>query len=157
MSVDNDTDGSLQTVTYRVTSPGEQWFANDSGTYQISMVADQVSDTSGNFVPAGFLGTFDVMVATDDTITIQEDDIARTIDVSDLTANDGGYRPLTFISVAATADTHGAVLLNDQTVTYTPDASFNGSAAFEYTVIDQHGNQSTATVTRSLPTDDRGR
>jgi len=46
---------------------------------------------------------------------------------------------LTVTSVTATANTHGTVSLSNGTVTYTPDANFNGAASFEYQVCD-NGN-----------------
>jgi hypothetical protein len=51
------------TATYRVTPPGGSWDAPDSGTYTVQMRAGEVSDASGNFVPAGTLGTFVVSIA----------------------------------------------------------------------------------------------
>ncbi|MEM7553097.1 MAG: PA14 domain-containing protein [Cyanobacteria bacterium P01_A01_bin.84] len=45
-------------ATYRVNAPGENWLANDNGSYTVSLEPDQVSDTSGNFSPSGILGDF---------------------------------------------------------------------------------------------------
>lgn len=50
------------TATYRVPAAGGAWGAEDNGTYTVSMRPAQVSDTSGNFVAAGVLGTFLVTV-----------------------------------------------------------------------------------------------
>jgi hypothetical protein len=50
------------TVTYRVTAPGGTFGAEDNGTYTVTMKPSQVADTSGNFVAAGSLGTFQVAV-----------------------------------------------------------------------------------------------
>ena len=62
---------------------------------------------------------------------------------SDLTANDvagpanESNQTLTVTGVAATAATHGTVVLNaDNTVTYTPAANYNGPASFSYTITD---------------------
>ena len=62
VSVDDSTDGTSRTATYRVLSPGNEWLKSNNGAYQILMVADQVSDTSDNFVPSGPLGEFAVAV-----------------------------------------------------------------------------------------------
>ena len=59
-SIYENTGGAPRTAIYRVSSPGGEWTNGDNGTYQILMVADEVSDTSGNFVPAGLLGDFEV-------------------------------------------------------------------------------------------------
>ena len=40
VNVDDSTDGTPRTATYRVLSPGNEWLKSDNGTYQISMVAD---------------------------------------------------------------------------------------------------------------------
>ncbi|MEW6358502.1 MAG: S8 family serine peptidase [Planctomycetota bacterium] len=43
---------------YSLTAPGGSWDATDNGTYTVTMQANQVSDTSNNYVAAGSLGTF---------------------------------------------------------------------------------------------------
>ena len=58
VSVSSSSDGTPKTGTYRITAPGGSWDAADNGTYTVSMIASQVSDTSDNFVAAGVLGTF---------------------------------------------------------------------------------------------------
>ncbi len=50
------------TATYRVPAPGGSWGAEDNVTYTVQMQPNQVADTSGNFVAAGVLGTFEVAV-----------------------------------------------------------------------------------------------
>ncbi|NOZ22190.1 MAG: S8 family serine peptidase [Planctomycetes bacterium] len=45
---------------YALSAPGGSWDVADNGTYTVSVQASQVSDTSGNFVAAGSLGTFQV-------------------------------------------------------------------------------------------------
>ena len=54
--------GGTWTVTYRVPAPGGTFDAADNGTYVISMRGGEVSDTAGNFVPAGTLGSFAIRV-----------------------------------------------------------------------------------------------
>ncbi len=54
--------------------------------------------------------------------------------------------PLTIVDVADPAN--GSVVINaDGTLTYTPDAGFDGEETFTYTIEDTAGNSSTATVT----------
>jgi len=62
VSVDNHTDGSPRTATYRITPPGGSWDLADNGSYSLWMQSKQVKDTSGNSVPAGKLATFTVAV-----------------------------------------------------------------------------------------------
>lgn len=58
VSVSSPTNGSPITATYRVTAPGGSWDPVDNGTYTVTMNANEISDTSGNFIPPGSLGTF---------------------------------------------------------------------------------------------------
>lgn len=62
------------TATYYVQAPGGTWDSADSGTYTIALRTSEVSDTSGNFAPAGVLGTFTAALAdtTPPTATLTE-------------------------------------------------------------------------------------
>ncbi|WP_291166070.1 Ig-like domain-containing protein [Gimesia sp.] len=84
----------------------------------------------------------DVPITADDLVTTSEDN-ALTFNAADLLLNDTtgpaneSDQTLTVTAVSATADTHGTVVLNgDGTITYTPDANFNGTASFDYTATD---------------------
>ncbi|WP_205618847.1 cadherin-like domain-containing protein [Terasakiella pusilla] len=81
----------------------------------------------------------------DDSQTLGEDKSA-TIDVLDNDSIvDGGT--ITGLSQPE----HGTVVLNDDgTVTYTPDANYNGTDSFTYTVTDNDGETQTATVNLSV-------
>jgi len=59
-------DGTPRSADYNFTPPGGTWDAADNGTYNIVMQANQVADTSGNFVAAGTVGSF-VVAAGDVT------------------------------------------------------------------------------------------
>lgn len=50
-------------VVYRVTAPGGSLDTSDEGNYAINVVADQVSDSTGNTVAAGSAGTFALNVS----------------------------------------------------------------------------------------------
>ena len=60
--VDVGSDGTPRVATYQIAAPGGAWDADDNGTYSITVVADQVGDTSGNNVAAGLLGLFQVNI-----------------------------------------------------------------------------------------------
>ncbi len=79
--------------------------------------------------------------AQDDSATVAEDDQATTIDV--LSNDDGDMLAI----VAVTGSDHGTVAITDgaSSVTYEPDADYNGSDSFEYTVSDGT-DEDTATV-----------
>ncbi len=82
--------------------------------------------------------------AVDDQVTVAEDSTDNTIVV--LANDDQGDAPATVIST--TDPENGSVSINpDGTVSFTPDANFDGQTTFEYTIEDQTGDQSTATVT----------
>ena len=76
------------------------------------------------------------------------EDTALTIAAATLTANDTDPDSDT-ISITSVQDAaHGTVVLNsDGTITFTPEANYNGSdASFTYTVSDGHGGVDTAAV-----------
>ncbi|HEX8998388.1 MAG TPA: choice-of-anchor Q domain-containing protein, partial [Blastocatellia bacterium] len=54
--------GTPRTASYSITPPGGSWDNADGGTYTITMAANQVTDTVGNAVAAGTLGTFQVLI-----------------------------------------------------------------------------------------------
>lgn len=62
VSVDNYNDGPTRTVTYQILAPDGSWSYRANGTYTIDILADEVSDTSGNYVAPTTLGTFLVNV-----------------------------------------------------------------------------------------------
>ena len=57
-------DGSPMTLDYGFTPPGGTWDPTDNGTYTVSLLANQVTDTSGNAAAGKTLGTFQVNVVT---------------------------------------------------------------------------------------------
>jgi len=81
--------------------------------------------------------------ANDDTATTPED---TPVTVSVL-SNDTDPNGDTLSVTAVTQGANGSVAINpDNTVTYTPDANFNGSDSFTYMISDGHGGTDTATV-----------
>jgi hypothetical protein len=64
------TSGTARTVTYQIPAPGGSWDGLDAGTYSISLVASQVSDTLGNFFPAGQVGSFHVDIPDSSRIDV---------------------------------------------------------------------------------------
>ena len=62
VGVDNNTDGSPRTATYRITSPNSTWGSGDNGTYTLTMQSSQVGDTRGNYVPYGVVGSFAISI-----------------------------------------------------------------------------------------------
>jgi PA14 domain/FG-GAP-like repeat len=60
VSVSSPGDAGFLIATYRIAAPGGAWNVAAMGTYTITLQANQVSDTEGNFIPAAVLGTFAV-------------------------------------------------------------------------------------------------
>ena len=81
----------------------------------------------------------DAPTANDDSKTVAEDG-TLSFPASDLTANDSAgpanESGQTLTVTAVGSATHGSVSLVAGTITYTPDADFNGPASFHYTVRD---------------------
>ncbi len=82
--------------------------------------------------------------ATNDTASTNED-IAKVINIF---ANDSDPDGNGLSISAITQPDHGAIVDNGNgTVTYTPDADYYGVDSFIYTIIDNEGSSSSATVT----------
>jgi hypothetical protein len=89
----------------------------------------------------------DLPVAVSDS-AVTDEDTTLTLTSATLVANDTDRDgdALTVSAVTPTANTHGSVTLAGAVVTYTPDANYNGSADFGYTISDGHGGTASATV-----------
>ena len=81
---------------------------------------------------------------------VTNEDQPLSINASTLLGNDTDPdgNPLSIVSVQGA--THGSVALVGGNVVFTPDANYNGSATFTYTVSDGQGGLSTATVTLGI-------
>ncbi|MGA9379806.1 MAG: glycosyl hydrolase family 28-related protein [Phormidium sp.] len=58
VSVNNTHNGTLYTATYEIPVPGGIWMIDDNGSYTFTLQPNEVSDSSGNFMPASTLGSF---------------------------------------------------------------------------------------------------
>jgi len=84
----------------------------------------------------------DPVAVDDDAATLTEQAIVVDVQGNDFDV-DGDSLDVTSVGTAS----NGTVVLNaDNTVTYTPDAGFNGVDEFVYTVADGTGGEDTATV-----------
>ncbi|HBE71629.1 MAG TPA: hypothetical protein DDW52_26090, partial [Planctomycetaceae bacterium] len=81
-------------------------------------------------------------VATDDSSTADED---QTVTINVL-ANDSDPAGDTLSIASVTQPSSGSAVIVGSQVEYTPDANFNGSDSFTYTINDTAGNAATATV-----------
>ena len=85
-----------------------------------------------------------MITTTPDTLSATEDQV-KTYTAAAVLANDGtDTGSLSLVSV--TSGVGGLVSLLDGTITFTPDANFNGPASFTYTVSDGNGGFTTETA-----------
>jgi large repetitive protein len=117
----------------------------NGGVYSVAITAD---DGNGGTTSSTFIWTVanPAPTAVDDTASTNEDTpvtiLVLTAGVDD---SDPDGDPLTVTQASAP---NGTVLINaDGTITYTPDANFNGTDTITYTISDGNGGTSTATVT----------
>jgi len=114
------------------------------GDHAVSL---QVEDTFGLTDTQSFTITVnpvnDPPIAEDDYTTTAED----TAIVMDVLGNDSDPDGDTLSVTEVTQPANGTTVVNlDHTVTYTPDANFNGTNTFTYTVDDGNSGTDTATV-----------
>ena len=85
----------------------------------------------------------DSTASTDEDTPVSIEIITSAVEVN------GGLDPQTFAVISGPAN--GTILNNyDGTVTYTPNAGFNGADSFSYRICDIYGYWDTATVTLSV-------
>ena len=125
--------------------PDANYFGPASFTYRVcdngitNGAADPLCATATVNVTVNAVN--DPPTAADDTKATDED-TTLTFSASDLTANDSAGpanesgQTLTVTAVSATANTHGTVSLTSGSVTYVPEANYNGAASFTYSVCD---------------------
>ena len=162
----SDVDGD--TLTYSITG------GNDDGVFAIDAATGQITIADNSNLDFETTTAYDLKVTASDgtasaetTVSIGVSDISETIapvandDQGDVTEDksitlnllkndtdgDGGKATITSLG----APEHGTVEQNGKgTVTYTPDANYNGSDSFTYTISDGNGGTSTATVTLNV-------
>jgi CshA-type fibril repeat protein/VCBS repeat-containing protein len=139
-SVTPPTNGTAEIIEGQVRyTPNADWSGTDSFTYTVT---DGQGGTATATVTVTVTPANDPPVAVDDTVTTDED-TAATIDVL---ANDSDPEndPLTITAVGQAS--HGTAVISGNQIVYTPDANFNGTDTFTYTVSDGELTD-TATVT----------
>ena len=155
---DNDPEGDPLTVT-EASSPDGTVTINPDGTLTFTPNANfngtttityTISDGNGGFdtatVTVSVTPVNDAPVAVDDTASTTED-APVTIPVlandSDVDGDD--------LTVTSASSPDGSVVINpDGTITFTPNANFNGVTTITYTISDGNGGTDTATVTLTV-------
>jgi Ca2+-binding RTX toxin-like protein len=139
----NSTTGA---VTY---TPNANYNGTDSFTYRVFDTTGNVSNTAT--VNLIINPVNDAPIANNDTATTNEDTAVTISVLANDTDVDNNPRNLTSFNQGTngtvTRNDNGTPLnLTDDTLTYTPNANYNGTDSFTYTISDGNGGNSTATV-----------
>jgi predicted glutamine amidotransferase len=161
---DTDIDGPALSVT-AVASPengtvtlvdGVVTFTPDpdfNGTGAFTYTVSDGSLTAQGTVTVTVVPVNDPPVAVDDSRFVDED-TALTFAASELTLNDTDVDSLVLTVVAAGNPAHGTVALSDGLISFLPEANFNGTAGFDYTVSDGALTATAHVAVTVLPVDD---
>jgi Ca2+-binding RTX toxin-like protein len=160
----NDTDANNDDLTITGASIiggiGGSIIINPDNTISFTPDADENGETTLEYTVTdgnGGTSTATVIVdiasvnddpnANDDALTTAEDK-PIIIEAADVLANDtdidGDELSISDVSVVGAGG--NAVLNADNSITFTPDADFNGDVVLEYTVTDNNGGSSTASI-----------
>ncbi|MBM7557587.1 tandem-95 repeat protein [Halanaerobacter jeridensis] len=119
---------------------------SQSGEHLVTFVATANGESSNESTVITVNDVNRAPTAEDDSFATDED-TAKTIDLTDLLLNDSDLDGDSLSIVGSTAPANGTVVNNgDGTVTYTPDANYNGTDSFTYDISDGSGGSDTATV-----------
>ena len=133
-------DGDSGQILY---TPNENFNGTDSIAYEVS---DGAGGTASATVDVRVAPVNDSPVAEDDTFTVVEDSDRVRLD---LLANDSDVDGGRLRIIEVEAPENGEVIIGRRAdaIAYRPDADFDGSESFVYTMADADGATSQATVT----------
>ncbi|SDG29181.1 Ig-like domain-containing protein [Limimonas halophila] len=152
---DSDPDGDDLDVSLKTTPANATATPQGDGTIAFTPDDGFVGETSFTYVasdPGGETATATVTVSvnpppevTDDAFTVVQgrEDVTLEILANDGAADDGGLT----IELAEPPANGTATLTDDNTVSYTPAAGFNGTDTFTYAVTNEAGVTATAQAT----------
>ncbi len=129
-------------ITGTIDPSASQGGPDSNGLYTVTVTAD---DGNGGTTSSTFVWTVNnpAPTAAPDTATTDED-VPVTVTVLANDSDPDGDA----LSVISASAPNGSVLINaDGTITYTPDADFNGTDTVIYTISDGEGGTATSTVT----------
>ena len=110
--------------------------ANFNGTASFEYIVTDGMDDATGLVSVEVNPVNNAPLAIEDIFTINEDS-AVTISVSDLLSNDSDVEGDSLSFSGINNSVNGTAVLNeDGDIVFTPDADFNGTASFEYSVTD---------------------
>jgi LysM repeat protein len=123
-------DGSVTFV------PTANYFGNAWFSYTVS---DGQGGTDSAVMSIALAEVNDAPVAVGDQINGQQEDTPFNFAAATLVANDGDVDGDALTVTAVHSAQNGTVSLANGTITFAPNANFNGEAAFSYTVADGRG------------------
>jgi Ca2+-binding RTX toxin-like protein len=139
-SVTNSNNGTTQAVDGKIHyTPNENYFGTDNFSYTVT---DGNSGLVTKTINVEINSVNDVPVTTINSSTTNEDNSVIIDVISNST--DADQDNLTIDSV--TNGNNGVVAIVDGKISYTPNANYNGSDSFSYTVIDGNGGEVTTTL-----------
>ncbi|WP_298681403.1 cadherin-like domain-containing protein, partial [uncultured Magnetospirillum sp.] len=134
--------------TFTFTAEDSNW--NGTDTFQV-----QLTDGEGNVYTQSLTITVDPtndapVVSMTTELAAGTEDTSVTISKADLLANASDVDGDTLTAASISAD-HGTIVDNgDGTVTFTPDANYNGEVTFSYSVSDGQGGTAQGSATMNL-------
>ena len=155
---DSDPDGGTLTVTAAsapngavvVEIDGSLTYTPDTDFAGIDTISYTISDGSGGSDTGAGAVTIaavnDAPVAVDDASATTEDNAV----VIAVLGNDSDVDGDTLSVIGTTDGANGTVTTDGFSVTYTPDADFNGTDSFTYTISDGNGEVDSGTVTLAV-------
>ena len=147
IGVSNPTHGTVEIVNGSpVFTPEANFNGTATFTYTISNGA---GGTSSAVVTLTVNPQNDAPVAVADSFTLNEDN-ALTISPASLLGNDSDIDGDTLSIIGVSNPTHGTVEIVNGSPVFTPEANFNGTATFTYTISDGAGGTSSAVVTLTV-------
>ena len=122
--------------------------ANFNGTDGFSYVVnDGSADSAVATVTINVTAVNDGPIAVNDEFTMEED-ATLTVDAPGILGNDSDIEGDPLATSLVSGPSHGALTLNaDGSLSYTPEANFNGADSFTYMVNDGSADSEAATVT----------
>ncbi|UUZ76339.1 cadherin-like domain-containing protein [Polaromonas sp. P1(28)-13] len=120
---------------------------NDDSTVSFSYTVGDGSLTAAGSATLDLTPVNDAPVANADTLSATED-MAVIYSAAALLGNDTDVDNASLSIASVTSGAGGTAVLNgDGTVSFTPDANFNGAASFSYTASDGQASSNSASVT----------
>ncbi|UWR20910.1 cadherin-like domain-containing protein [Sulfitobacter sp. S190] len=151
---DSDVDGDALSVTSATSADGDV-VINDDGTITFTPNPDFSGDATIDYTISDRNGGTDDAVVTVAVEAVNAPPVARddsdetdedTAVTIDILGNDSDPDGDALTVTAATSPDGDVVINDDGTVTFTPDADFNGEATIDYTITDGNGGEDTAQV-----------